>query len=330
MKNILIINTGGTFSSRKGVYGFAPEIKSDEITPRLGILDPTLHVSAEDFCSLDSANFTPATWHDLAEHIGQILPDFDGIVIIHGTDTMGYSASMLSFMLQNVTKPIVLTGSQMPVELPMSDAIENLKCAIYMAASSLAGVFVAFDHKIILGCRASKVRTLSYNAFESINYPYVGEVHALGLRLRKQPVVHRGAFRICTNYSDKVAVLRLFPGLNPEIFCTLQDQGYEGILVEGFGLGGVPFCNKDIVSQIRRSSEAGLPIIVGSQCCYEGSDLTIYETGQRVLECGGIPTHDMTTEAAITKLMWALGQSKKREDVIRIFQTDLAGEVCLP
>lgn len=100
--------------------------------------------------------------------------------------------------------------------------------------------------------------------------------------------------------------------------------------MEGFGLGGVPFCNKDIVSQIRRSSEAGLPIIVGSQCCYEGSDLTIYETGQRVLECGGIPTHDMTTEAAVTKLMWALGQSKKRDDVIRCFQTDLAGEVCLP
>ena len=115
--------------------------------------------------------------------------------------------------------------------------------------------------------------------------------------------------------------------MDPDIFRFLQGQGYEGIYIEGFGLGGVPFLKSDFTAVIRRASQSGLPILVGSQCRYEGSNLTVYETGQRILECGGIPVHDMTYEAVVTKLMWCLGQAKDRESVQRLFQRAVAGEV---
>ena len=329
MKRILLLNTGGTFSSRPGTHGLTPQMKSNDIAPFLGELGKSLQLDMEDYCSLDSANIAPADWRDLALRIGSVADQYDGIVIIHGTDTMAFTASMFSFMLRNIPIPIVLTGSQMPIDLPMSDGVENCRCAIQMAANGYPGVYVAFDHKIMLGCRTSKVRTLSYNAFESINYPYVGEVNALGLQLRKQERPGKGDFQLNVSYSDRIAVLKLFPGMNLEIFRFLEERGYEGIFIESFGLGGAPFREGGVVSEIRRASEAGLPILVGSQCRYEGSNLSIYETGQRVLECGGIPVHDMTLEAVVTKLMWCLGQSKKREDICTQFQTNLAQEVTL-
>lgn len=330
MKRIMIINTGGTFSSRPGEHGLAPGIASQEISPLLGRLDPGLTIELEDYCSLDSSNILPEDWSHLAVRIDQAAQEYDGVVLIHGTDTMAYTASMLSFMLQNIPIPVVLTGSQLPLGVAMSDAEDNCRCAVQMASSGLGGVYVAFDRKIMLGCRTSKVRTLSFNAFESINYPYVGEVNALGLQLRHVERPTPGRFQLRTAYSARIAVLKLFPGMNPDIFSFLQGHGYEGIYIEGFGLGGVPFREKDLTAEIRRASEAGMSILVGSQCRYEGSNLSIYETGQRVLECGGIPVHDMTQEAVVTKLMWCLGQTKRRAEIERLFQCNLIQEVTLP
>lgn len=327
MKKILLINTGGTFSSRPGEHGLSPELASSDICSLLGDIDPTLLIEAEDYCSLDSSNITPDDWRRLALRIGEKAGDFDGVVLIHGTDTMAYTSSMLSFMLRNIPIPVVVTGSQMPLGVPMSDAADNLRCALQMAASGYYGVFVAFDRKIMLGCRTSKVRTVSFNAFESINYPCIGEINAFGLHLRpKQPPAEL-PFRVQAKYSDRIAVLKLFPGMNPDIFRYLQERGYEGIYIEGFGLGGVPFLKSDFTAEIRRASQSGLPILVGSQCRYEGSNLNVYETGQRILECGGIPVHDMTYEAVVTKLMWCLGQTKERESIREFFQQNIAQEV---
>lgn len=327
MKKILLINTGGTFSSRPGEHGLSPELASNDICALLGEIDPTLSIEPEDYCSLDSSNITPDDWHRLALRIGEKAGICDGVVVIHGTDTMAYTSSMLSFMLQNISIPVVVTGSQMPLGVPMSDAADNLRCALQMATSGYGGVFVAFDRKIMLGCRTSKVRTVSFNAFESINYPYIGEVNAFGLQLRPKPPAANLPFLVQAEYSDRIAVLKLFPGMNPDIFCFLQEHGYEGIYIEGFGLGGVPFLKSDFTAEIRRVSQSGLPILVGSQCRYEGSNLNIYETGQRILECGGIPVHDMTYEAVVTKLMWCLGQTKERKAVQEFFQQNIAQEV---
>lgn len=327
MKHILLINTGGTFSSRPGDRGLSPKLASGDIRALLGELDPALSIESEDYCSLDSSNIAPDDWQRLALRIGGRVGDCDGAVLIHGTDTLAYTASMLSFMLPNIPIPVVVTGSQMPLGVPMSDAADNLRCALQMAGSGYGGVFVAFDRKIMLGCRTSKVRTVSFNAFESINYPCIGEVNAFGLQLRPERIRPGPPFQIQPAYSDRVAALKLFPGMDPDIFRFLQGQGYEGIYIEGFGLGGVPFLKSDFTAVIRRASQSGLPILVGSQCRYEGSNLTVYETGQRILECGGIPVHDMTYEAVVTKLMWCLGQAKDRETVQRFFQRAITREV---
>ncbi|RKI64349.1 asparaginase [bacterium 1xD42-67] len=327
MKNILLLNTGGTFSSRPGDHGLSPELTSGDICNLIGEFNPALSIVAEDYCSLDSSNITPDDWQRLALRIGEKVGFCDGVVLIHGTDTLAYTSSMLSYMLQNIPVPVVITGSQMPLGVPMSDAADNLRCALQMAASGYGGVFVAFDRKIMLGCRTSKVRTVSFNAFESINYPHVGEVNAFGLQLHLERVQSERPFQVQAAYSDRIAVLKLFPGMDPDIFRFLQEHGYEGLYIEGFGLGGVPFLKSDFTAEIRRASQSGLPILVGSQCRYEGSNLNVYETGQRILECGGIPVHDMTYEAVVTKLMWCLGQAKDRETVQRLFQRAITREV---
>lgn len=329
MKKILILNTGGTFSSEASEFGLAPAISGSGILDRVGVISDDIELSAEDYCSLDSANILPEDWISLAERIAQSIREYDGFVIIHGTDTLAFTSSMLSFMLKGIPVPVVVTGSQMPLGAPMSDALMNMHCAVWMAASGIPGVYVAFDRKIMLGCRTSKVRTVSFNAFESINYPYAGEVNAFGLQVYIDRKPSSAGLELCTSFSEKIAVLKLFPGMNPSMFNSLHERGIEGVYIEGFGLGGVPFLRKDFTAEIRKASKLGMPILVGSQCRYEGSDLNVYETGQRILECGGIPVYDMTEEAIVTKLMWCLGQTKDYEDIRRLFRTDLVGEVTL-
>ena len=156
-----------------------------------------------------------------------------------------------------------------------------------------------------------------------------GEVNAFGLQIYTTRKPDGAGLHLRTDYSDKIAVLKLFPGMDLEIFSFLQAHGCRGIYIEGFGLGGVPFLRNDITAEIRKASDRGLPILVGSQCRYEGSDLSVYETGQRILDCGGIPVYDMTQEAVVTKLMWCLGQTDKYEKIRELLGSDLAGEVTL-
>ena len=327
MKKVLLIATGGTIASGYTKEGLAPRIAAKDLLQYVEDYKAFCQVDILQPFSLDSTNIYAKHWLKLAELIEEQYAGYDGFVICHGTDTMAYTASMLSFMLQNPPIPIVLTGSQLPLGAPMSDAADNCLCAIEMASSGYSGVFVAFNRKIMLGCRTSKVRTVSFNAFESINYPNVGEFNAFGLQLNLRRDNPSPLFRVQEAYSDRIAVLKLFPGMDPDIFRFLQEHGYEGVYIEGFGLGGVPFLKGDFTAEIRRASDAGMPILVGSQCRYEGSNLRVYETGQRILECGGIPVHNMTQEAVVTKLMWCLGQTKRREDILRFFQQNLVQEV---
>ena len=223
-KRILIINTGGTLSSVKSSKGLVPGMSSGDMLEELRMVSKNLELETEDFCSLDSSNIGPEDWTRLATLIARRSYDYHGIVVIHGTDTLAYTSAMLSFMLQNISIPVVVTGSQLSIANPVADALENCRCGIHMAASGYPGVFVAFNRKVMLGCRASKVRTMSFDAFESINYPYVGEISSLGLRVfEKNLVEKKGIFKPQTAYSDKVALLKLYPGISPEIL----DMYYE-------------------------------------------------------------------------------------------------------
>ena len=235
-------------------------------------------------------------------------------------------------MLQNLSKPVVLTGSQLPLAHPITDAVNNLSIALLAVESEIPGVSIAFHHKIIKGCRAVKVRTMGFDAFESVNYPYLAEFKMEGMRRqhiaqpRKTPC---GATRLKPDLSGEVFLLKLIPGSNPRIFDALLQQGYKGVVLEAFGVGGLHILRRDLSEKIRHLIDSGVPVIVRSQCLYEQSNLSLYEVGRKVLQSGAIQGWDMTTEACVTKLMWALGQTSDIKGVRGIFETNYADEITM-
>ena len=331
MKKVLILATGGTIASQKGEDGLEPEKTPPELLYALEEMGRYYAIDYREILRLDSSNIQAEEWQLIAREIYSALPDYDGVIVTHGTDTMAYTASMLTFMLQSLNKPVVLTGSQLPISNPFSDARGNLATAFAAIEHNVCGVSVAFNHKIIPGCRAVKVRTMGFDAFESVNSPERGEIFADGVHL----FLHGGPPkadppRLCQQLCNDVFLLKLIPGTDPKVFDALQRCGYRGIVIEAFGAGGLHFIRRDLSSQLRRLVEMGVAVVVCSQCLYEASDFSIYEVGRKVLATGAIQGHDMTTEAAVTKLMWALGQTDDLEKIREIFATDYAGEVTLP
>lgn len=323
-----MISTGGTLASSRSDGGLSPRLHGNDILNWIAGLAEGCTVEEEELFMLDSSNMQPEEWEILAERIYRRREAFDGIVVIHGTDTLAYTASALSFALPGIEIPVVLTGSQVPIEDPIADATENCRAALHMAASGCAGVYVAFNRKIILGTRASKIRTRSYDAFASINYPCAARIDSGGLVWN--PFVKRESKSCCrleNHFCKDVFLLKIFPGISPDIFSCLEKMGIRGVYVEGFGIGGIPSVRRNLADAIGRAVEGGMMVAVGSQCLYEGSDFSVYEVGRRVLSHGVIETGSMTSEAAVTKLMWALGKYDSPDQVRRAMAENLAGEL---
>ena len=331
MKHILLLTTGGTIASTNSTEGLLPTIDGAALSRLTENVSKNYHVTTKDILHLDSSNMQPEEWLYIARCIFEELHtfDYDGVLITHGTDTMAYTASALSFLLPGVPVPVVLTGSQLPVEHPLTDAMENLRTSFAMAASGTAGVFVAFNRRIILGTRAVKVRTTGFDAFESVNFPYIATVGGNGLRLDASvlPAKSPAPFLLHERLCSGVFLLKLTPGLNPDVFDMLLAMGYRGIVIEAFGAGGIQFLRRNLIAKLQKAAESGVAVVVLSQCLYESSDFTLYQTGKKALEKGVIQGYDMTTEAAVTKLMWALGQTGDLKEVRRMFARDYAGEI---
>jgi L-asparaginase len=325
-KHILLLTTGGTIASVPGGEGLEPQ-RADVLERELQMLRAYYDITVRDVMCLDSSNIRPEEWQFIATEIFNQRQGFDGIVVSHGTDTMAYTASAVTFMLPDIDLPVVFTGSQLPLRDMLSDGPDNLRTAFAMAASGKPGIFLAFDRKVMLGCRAVKIRASGFSAFESINARYAGLVSNQGLVLDQDvlPKCQRPA-RLCTDISKDVFLLKLTPGMNPAIFDMLAAMGYKGIVVEAFGLGGVNVLGRGLRG-IQRAVEDGISVVVTTQCLYDSSDLRVYQVGNKLLDLGVIQARDMTSEAAMAKLMWGLGQGYGQAQIAELFTQNIAGEI---
>lgn len=332
-KKLLLLSTGGTIASVVSDSGLVPKESGEELLQMLGALP--FEIDVKDILQLDSSNIQPEEWKFIAENIYKYSNDYDGIVLSHGTDTMAYTASMLSFMLQGINVPVVLTGSQVPINVVWSDAPDNLRLAFEAAAKCHPGIYLAFNRKIMLGCRSVKVRTTNFNAFESVNLPSIATVTSDGLVFNREEEAkldklnHSENYELNTKINTNVSLVKLFPGFDPQLLFAMVDSGCQGIVIEGYGLGGMTFIRRDMVGAVGKLIKQGIPVIATSQCLYERSDLTKYEVGREALLKGAISAQDMTSESAITKLMWGLGQGMDIGQISDFFAQNVVGEVTL-
>lgn len=329
MKKILMIATGGTIACAKGNEGLSPSYAADNLLSYVSEVKNFCRIDTCQLLNLDSTNMRPECWVKIAEHIIKNYDIYDGFVITHGTDTLAYTAAALSYMLQNLGKPVVITGAQRPIAAKETDGINNLVDAIRFSLENVGGVYTVFNGKVIIGTRAAKIRTKSYNAFESINYPYIAFIEDGKVRynddLDIEKCCNKPVFN--TNISSKVFLLKLIPGMDPDILDYIKNK-YEGLIIESYGSGGIPFEEGiNLLPKIKAIVDKGIAVVVTTQVILEGSDLSLYEVGQKALKTPVIPAYDMTREAAVVKLMWALGQTKELNKVKELFLTPISHDV---
>jgi L-asparaginase len=335
---ILIIYTGGTI-------GMVHDPETGSLVPidfrHISDHVPELRKFGYDLHSIsfdpvkDSSNIDPGLWIKLAEIIEANYVNFDGFVVLHGTDTMAYTASALSFMLGNLGKPVILTGSQLPIGLLRTDGKENLITAIEIAAAkknegpAVPEVCIYFDNKLTRGNRTTKMSAEHFDAFDSPNYPILAEV---GLHLKyfnnliSSPVKDQ-KLTVYKAFDTNVAILKLFPGINRKLVqAIINTEGLRGLIIETFGSGNAPTYKWFLDDLIQYINNGG--IILNVTQCHGGSvEMGLYETSRQMLAAGVVSGKDITSEASVTKLMHLLGRYSSREKVVQSLNKSLAGEI---
>lgn len=319
MKKILMIGTGGTIASRQTEQGLAPGLTPEDILSYIPAVKNVCEVQTIQVCNLDSTNLTPEHWKMMVKAVEDNYAYYDGFVICHGTDTLAYTAAALSYMIQNSAKPIVITGAQKPINMDVTDAKTNLLDSfIYAADDDSQNVNIVFDGKVIVGTRAKKERAKSYNAFSSINFPYPAVIQD-GMLVRYIPEIPcRRAVKFYYDMKDSVYVLKLIPGMKPDILPYLF-QHYDCLVIESFGVGGIPqSLVNEFYAEMEKWSAEGKFVVMTTQVANEGSNMTVYEVGKRVKQDFNlIEAYDMTLEATITKLMWLMGREELSSEEMR-------------
>ncbi len=312
MKKILMIGTGGTIASKQTENGLAPGLSSDDILSYIPQVKDVCLVDTLQVCNIDSTNVTPKHWIMLSQTIEKYYEEYDGFVICHGTDTLAYTAAALSYMIQNSSKPIVITGAQKPINMDVTDAKTNLLDSfIYAADAGSQDVNIVFDGKVIVGTRAKKERAKSFNAFSSINFPYPAVIQDQKVIRYIPSIPHSEEVKFYHEMRDSVYVLKLIPGMKPDILSVIF-QIYDAIVIESFGVGGLPDnIMRRFYFEMSEWIERGKIVVMTTQVANEGSNMTVYEVGKKVKQDFNlIEAYDMTLEATITKLMWLMALPK--------------------
>ena len=336
---ILLIYTGGTIGSfvdpRTG--GLRPLPFSDirEYIPEISQLN--IQLSARSLSHpIDSSDASPAVWKELALLIADVYDAYDGFVVLHGTDTMAYTASALSFMFQGLGKPVVFTGSQLPVNIIRTDGRENLVTALEIAAwrendvPLVQEVCIYFEYKLYRGNRAVKISAEHFNAFDSPNFPPLGEagVH-IDLNRKFLRRTARKTLSVFTELSTDIAVLRIFPGIQAGVIeSVFRTPGLRAVILQTFGTGNAP-TSSAFLECVKRAVDGGLVVVNVTQCLSGSVDQSLYSTGKGLQNCGVVGAGDMTIEAALTKLMYLLGRYSDPQKVKKRFAENLRGELSI-
>ena len=329
MKKILMIGTGGTIASEKTPSGLTPELTTEQLLSHIPGISDICGVDCLQLLNLDSTNMTPAHWLEIAACIREHYGCYDGFVITHGTDTMAYTIAALSYLVQNSAKPIVMTGSQKSIYEEDTDARNNLTNAFLYAADEYAqGVKLVFDGKVIMGTRARKSRTKSYNAFSSIDYPEIAVIRDRRIIYFIEENKPQTAVKFYHKLDPKVFVLKLTPGLDAGIFEYLAEH-YDAVIIESFGVGGLPcYGNEEFLNSIERWLAKGKIIVMATQVSHEGSDMEVYQVGKKIKDQYElIEAYNMTVEAVLAKLMWILPQTKEQAKVAEMFYQPIAKDI---
>jgi L-asparaginase len=309
-KRILMLTTGGTIACAPTANGLAPTLSSDELLGYVREFETVCDIEAQAVYRIDSTDVTFDHWLTLARTLQAAYAQYDAFLICHGTDTMAYTAAALSYLLQNCAKPILLTGAQKSILMEITDAKKNLRDAVLCALHPQThGVCIVFDGNIIAGTRAKKTSTFSYNAFSSINFPVLGQVRDDRVLYYLPPAVHNTPPRFYTALDANIFLWKLTPGVSPKIIPAMVDA-YDGIIVESFGVGGLPASISDaLCSALATYAPHEKVLAIATQVTYEGSAVDTYAVGSRVRQSTAfLETYDMTLEAAFTKLAWAMAQ----------------------
>ena len=324
-KRILMIGTGGTIASESGEDGLTPELDASGLLRYIPGIAKWCDVDCVQLYNLDSTNLRPDNWLGIARAVQTNYERYDGFVISHGTDTMAYTAAALSYLVQGSTKPIVLTGAQKPIWFESTDSKRNLTDAFLYACRGCGGVQIVFNGKVILGTRARKTCSKSFQAFSSVNYPdlaVIQDEHLLQYircEERQEPLFYD---TLC----PRVGLLKLIPGADSEQLRFMLER-CDGVIIESFGVGGLPEYG-GFYEIIRRGVEQGKIVVMTTQVPNEGSDLTVYHVGGHLKNTLQVlEAYDMTTEAAAAKLMWILGQTHDFAEVERLFYTPVARDI---
>lgn len=331
-KRILMIATGGTIASLDTGDGLSPKLQPEDLLRRVPEAEQYCDADALQLMNLDSTNVTPGHWLEISGTIEKHYREYDGFVVTHGTDTMAYTAAALSYLIQDSPKPVVITGSQKSIANNDTDARRNLIHAfLYASDPDSHDVSLIFDGKVILGTRARKERSKSYNAFTSVDYPELAVIRSRKILRYLPPRQYRyGAEpHFYHKLEPRVLLLTLIPGMDTLVLDRLRDEGYRALICQSFGMGGLPGGREGAFAKAMGEwLSSGRSILMMTQVPYEGSDMGVYQVGKDVKDNFPImEAYNMTLEAAVTKLMWVLSETddphKIRELFYRTVQFDL-------
>ena len=310
MKKILMIATGGTIACTVSENGLAPALSGNDLLQYVPKLKDICQIDVLEIMNIDSSNISPKHYKMMIETIEENYNLYDGFVITHGTDTMAYSSSFLSNAIENLSKPVVFTGSQLPMQVDYTDAKDNIYGAFLTASSSYNGVFLVFNNSIHKGSYVKKIYTTDFTGFLSINENIAGKIENNNIIWNINPVKYNETVKFNKEIYENIFVLKIIPSLKPDIINMLVDMGYKGIIIEGYGAGGVPCDNeKDFIPAIKYAMKNGVAVVCITQCLYNGVHLDKYPMGVLAEKSGAISAKNMTLENTLAKLMIGLGKN---------------------